>query len=312
MSHHRRSLKEIPKTNIPLAKDSLDTARSDLKSAKALYDSELYPTAIYHLQQSIEKGWKSFGFYYGIITEGQARSRDIIGHKGSKVCNRTITVLKKVISHMRSKVKTLKHICSTEQTEHSSAPLQEDFLKELDGDIDTLVREVNNITANEEEIRKMPYDDMNDLIEFLTAFQKSLIFIEEMVNSPKFSEEYCEAIRQGAYRTWRPIFVGVPYADNILKKTLWEKLDNETIRKMMIAALHGMMVTVPLFQLAIITQVHEQTTRYRLDGISPTVIYTTTHPLIQLFPSIYSLTEETLTNLERLYDEMPPGKEVSP
>jgi hypothetical protein len=317
MSRHSRSLKEIPKTNIPLAQDSLKTARSDLKSAKALYDSECYPNAIYHLQQSLEKGWKSFGFYYGIITEGQARSRDIIGHKGSKVCTRTILAFKKVAGHMRAQVKALKNARNTDQNNQLPEVLDADHLKEFEDGIDVLLRELNNFAANEDKLRAMPYEEMKQLVDPLTDLQRSLDDIEQKLDNSQFRAELCEKIRQGAYRFWRPVVAGNPYAERILKKTVWEDLTDDMILDMMKYTIRGIAVSAPLFPLAVITQVHEQTTRYRMDGVAPESIYTASHPMIQLFPQIHTLSENTLINLERLYAELPVSdllteKEVPP
>lgn len=305
MSHHSRALKKIPKSNIPLAQDSLKTARLDLKSAKALYTGECYPPAIYHLQQSLEKGWKSFGFYYGIITEGQARSRDIIGHKGSKVCTRTISSFKKVVSRMRNQVKTLKTIQTTEPGDPAALMLNDENLKQLDEGIDLILRDLNNFAANEDAIRAMPYDEMKKIVDSLAKFTQALDDAQNRMNNDLFTHELCDKIRVGTYRFWRPLVTGNPYADTILKKVVWDDLTDDTIREMMKCTLCAIAVTAPLFQLAVITQVHEQTTRYQMNGISPESIYTATHPMIQLFPQIHAVSEITLTNLERLYSALP-------
>ena len=78
-------------------------------SAKTLFETGLYPQAIFFLQQSIEKGWKSFGFYYGIIDEEDARSREI-SHKGSRVANKTLKVLRRFVLHLRFSIKQLRII----------------------------------------------------------------------------------------------------------------------------------------------------------------------------------------------------------
>lgn len=305
MSHHKRALREVPKSNIPLAQDSLKRARSDLKSAKVLYENECYPDTVYHLQQSLEKAWKSFGFYYGIITEGQARSKDIIGHKGSKVCTRTIIAFKKVVGHMRSQVKALKNVQTSHPTEPSALIVSDDQLITLDDGVGEILRELNNYTANEDALRTMPYDEMKQLIDTLTELQRLLDDIELKLDSSPFKDEFCEKIRQGAYRFWRPLVAGNPYAERILRKTVWEELTDDMIRDMMKCTMHGIAVTAPLFPLAVITQVHEQTTRYRMDGITPESIYTTDHPMIRLFPQIHALSETALFNLEHLYAELP-------
>lgn len=318
MSHHSRSLKENPKSNIHLAQDSLGTAKLDLKSAMALYNGECYPTAVYHLQQSLEKGWKSFGFYYGIITEGQARSRDIIGHKGSKVCTRTISLFKKVVSRMRTQIKTLKNVQSSHPDDQPALMLNDDNLKQFDDGIDVILRELTNFAANEDQLRTMSYDEMKKITDSLTELNRAIIDAETKMDGNLLSHELCENIRVGTYRYWRPLVSGNPFAEGLLKKSVWEELSDEMIREMMKRTICAISVTAPLFQLAVLTQVHEQTTRYRMDGFSPESVYTANHPMVQLFPQIHALSETTLRNLEQLYtalpaDELlPDDEELSP
>jgi hypothetical protein len=213
---------------------------------------------------------------------------------------------------MRMQVKALKNVCKPEHADQMPLVVNDDLLKELDNGIDTLLREINNFTANEDQIRNMPYDEMKTLIDSLTELQRELDNMEKKLKSSQFNNELCEKIRLGAYRFWRPLVAGNPYAEAVLKKTVWEELTDDMIRGMMNVTLHGIAVTAPLFQLAVITQVHEQTTRYRMDGITPAAIYTSTHPMIQLFPSIHSVAKKTIANLERLYEEIPPEEEESP
>lgn len=308
MSHRSRSIKENPRANLDLAIDSLNTARMDLKSAKALYNGECYPTAIYHLQQGLEKGWKSFGFYYGIITEGQARSRDIIGHKGSKVCTRTISLFRKVVSRMRSQIKTLKNVQASHPEDQTAPMLNDDNLKKLDDGIDLILRELTNFAANEDQLRTMSYDEMNKIVDSLTQFNQAVVDAENKLDGNSLSHDLCENIRVGTYRYWRPLVSGNPYGESLLKEAVWEELTDDMIREMMKRTVCAISVTGPLFQLAVITQVHEQTTRYQMGGVSPESVYTADHPIIQFFPQLHALSETTLQNLEQLYTALPSGE----
>jgi len=308
MPHRSKSLKTVPKSNIPLAQKSLKDAFSDLKSAKTLFDGQCYSHAIYHLQQSHEKSWKSFGFYYGVITEGMARSNDIIGHKGSKVCIHTISALKKIVSHMRVQAKAVNNLKNTGSADQVSVILNEDLLKQSDEGIDFLLKELNNFAANEDKIWNMPYDEMKNYIDSLIMLDQSMDEVEKKLDTPQFREEVCDKIRQGTYRLWRPLVAGNPSGERLLKKIVWEDLTNDMIHDMLKATLCGICVTAPLFTLSVITQVHEQTTRYGINDLSPESIYTASHPMIRLYPQIYTVTETTLSYLERLYAEIPADK----
>jgi len=306
MPHRSKSLREKkPKSDTLLAQNSLKNARADLKCAKVLYESEYYPNAIYHLQQSLEKSWKSFGFYYGIITEGMARSNDIIGHKGSKVCIRTIVSFKKVVGYTQREIKSLKNLRETDTSDQTAVVLNDDLLTQFDHGIDELIKGLNNFTANEDKIRGMPYDEMKKIIDPLAQLDQSLDETVQKLDDPQINAEICEKIREGSYKFWRPLVAGNPHGDKILREVLWEDLTDDTIQHLMKCTIYGVGVTGPLFPLAVITQVHEQTTRYGMDNLSPDEIYTSSHPMIQLFPQILAITETTLNNLERLYAILP-------
>lgn len=103
--------------------------------------------------------------------------------------------------------------------------------------------------------------------------------------------------------------MGHPHAEMILRKTVWEEMTDSAIKEMLKGTLCGLAITPPLFQLAVITQVHEQTTRYGMGDLPPESIYTETHPIIQLFPKIYEISDAALINLERFYTAFPAEEE---
>lgn len=55
------------------AETLFEIARTDLEAAKCLFEQELYPQAVFYLQQSVEKATKSFGLLKDIIKEGEVK-----------------------------------------------------------------------------------------------------------------------------------------------------------------------------------------------------------------------------------------------
>jgi HEPN domain-containing protein len=58
-----------------LAQQTLGIAKSDLGAARCLYEHKFYPQAVFYLQQSVEKGFKSLTYFFGIIDEGEAKRK---------------------------------------------------------------------------------------------------------------------------------------------------------------------------------------------------------------------------------------------
>ncbi len=57
-----------------LSKTLLEIAKKDLEAAKCLYEKELYPQAIFYLQQSVEKAAKSFAIMTNMIKEDEVKA----------------------------------------------------------------------------------------------------------------------------------------------------------------------------------------------------------------------------------------------
>ena len=65
------------KMNLPAARAFLDCAKTDRKSCELLLEKGVYPHAVYHLQQSVEKTLKSYLFSIGAITMSELKT---MGH----------------------------------------------------------------------------------------------------------------------------------------------------------------------------------------------------------------------------------------
>lgn len=83
--------------NIPLAKALLITAELDYRSAKILYENELYAPSIYHLQQAVEKATKAFGLYSYLIEEEE------LYHKRKTTQSKTRKSVEESIAHISPK-----------------------------------------------------------------------------------------------------------------------------------------------------------------------------------------------------------------
>lgn len=80
----------------------LAVAQLDLKAARCLYDNGYYPQAVFYLEQSVEKGLKSFAIFAGIITEQEARRP--ISHQTMKIYSKTTTGFKERIDTINSQI----------------------------------------------------------------------------------------------------------------------------------------------------------------------------------------------------------------
>lgn len=306
MSHRYKTGKRSAKQDIPLAREYLNIAKNELKGARALYDTGVYPGAVFSLQQSMEKGWKSFGFYFGIITEEDAKSRDV-GHKGTRVCNKSIRLLQRIVSRLRQNMQSVRSLYNVRLSE---AEQNSDFLNQLDSGINQTSIELTSFATDEEKYRNLSLREIREIIEEITIMLQVIDRAEKILNDPSFSSEHYDEIRKNAVETGLQTFHGIPQAGLLIQK-LCSELNNEKIKKIIDAMIKGEAVVTPLLSLAILTQPHEQSTRYIIDGQSPQQIYTASHPLVHEFPAILQIAEKTLENLDAFYVAL-PQQEATP
>lgn len=83
----------MEQTKIPQsARRFLAIAQQDLKAARCLDENNFYPQAVFYLEQSVEKGLKSFAIFAGIITEQETRHS--ISHQTMKIYSKTTVQFK--------------------------------------------------------------------------------------------------------------------------------------------------------------------------------------------------------------------------
>jgi hypothetical protein len=198
----------------------------------------------------------------------------------------------------------MRKICNIKFTEKES---QNDVLRNLEFDIVQVSTELTKYTNDDTKFRNISAEELEGLIKDLILINRAVENTEKILNSSAFTEDHCKEIRQRAFEIGVSVFRGFPQAEELLKKACFEDLTDEKIKKIIYNTLKGTSIINPLLHLALITQAHEQSTRYPFDGKSPIQTYTRSHPLIQKFPELYSIAEETLKNLETFYDTLSDG-----
>ncbi|MDG6250436.1 hypothetical protein [Methanocalculus sp.] len=296
MRKNRTSIIKTAQTDLPLARDTLAVARQDLDSAICLYEQGYYPQALFFLQQGVEKGWKAYGYHNGVITLEQARTNKEIGHKGSKVANKSLLRLRNIIGPAIQQVKIIREIIDSPQTGESEKELS--YLERLDNDYHWAQKEIDKITGSNQvplsaEIKKR-------LDRFgLDAINEQMS--ESIINSSEFGQDICNYIRENAIEKVQILIGGIPTADTIIQEGIKGTFDDQRLREIILYAMKSMIIINPLFYLAIITQEHENQCRYPEKGRTPLKVYSHDHPLIANFPGIAQTAQESLTKMNDLF-----------
>jgi len=164
-------IKNKKKIDLVQAGSLSNTARLDMESAKTLYEKHLYATAVYHLQQSVEKISKAYGITFFFFDEKDLKEPSI-GHKTPRAFIKGvetpeiqgyIKIMQALHPELKADTKELKKVVDSGQ--YDIAILSKEAILSVLGTIDRLE------TAFKE---KGTEEIMNTAFEFLSEFVHSL------------------------------------------------------------------------------------------------------------------------------------------
>lgn len=297
--------------NRPLAVDTLEIARQDIEAARLLYGAQLYPQAVYFLQQGVEKGWKSFGFQHGIIDEREAQSP--VGHTPSEVSHKSCALLQKIVNSHLGNFRKVK-LALGQNLETVNEDLA--YLGDLEMQMVWAIGELEKVKNDPYRHKSISQEQFDDIVAQCHDYERCLAIINDLLKDREFSDEVYARIKWGAEKTLRKMLRNIPVDRMILRNSIhrFQKEDIETLMKI---TLYGTVIFEPLLHLAIITQPHESLTRYassEKNGYSPIRAYTQDNPLIQRFEDLQTICASALEHLASLYQMIPekwPSNPVS-
>jgi len=297
--------------NQSLAADTLEIARQDLEAARLLYDAQLYPQAVYFLQQSVEKGWKSFGFQHGIIDEQEALNP--ISHTPSEVSHKSCVLLQKIVNSHLSNFRKYKLVLGQDL-----GTVNDDltYLGDLETQTIRVIGELEKVRNDPYRYKSIPQEQFDEIVARCHGYERGLGIVNDLLKDRMFSDEMYAEIKWGAERTLRRILRGIPFKRRLLRRGV-NRFQREDLENLIKVTLNGMVIFEPLLYLAIITQPHESLTRYassKENGYSPIRAYTQDNYLIQRFEDLQTICASALEHLASLYQMMPekwPSNPVS-
>jgi len=278
------------------AETLFEIARKDLEAAKCLFERELYPQAVFYLQQSVEKANKSFAMLSGIIKEDEKESK-AIGHDSMKVYKKSIKEQKEKLEKINEAFKKFPKLKEIK------------FMKNLDvekyynGAVDLLAT-IKSLGKERESILFIPKSDIRSVIRELDKLELEELDLKHMEFSKKdlngIKESYIELL--DVFYDFNPqqIEKEKEELEKIITLNLMEELI-EVIQSIPIK--NFMYVSHSLFYLSLIMLPHAIVARYIDNNYNPLKIYNKNLPLIQLFDDLVEIMEKTLSKLENLLSE---------
>jgi len=275
------------------AKSLFEIARKDLEAAKCLFERELYPQAVFYLQQSIEKATKSWGLANNIIKEDDLIG--VVGHAPLKVYMKPIKEQKEQLGEVigtiqkDQKLKDLTVVKKFDVEKYykvtadiltmieSSDKGSKEIPRSQEGLIRSVIKDLDKLESQEAHLKllRIPTKDFYEI-------KKDYTELLDMCHDLNLQNEYLKELLEG-----------------IVTLRLMRDL-NRVIRPPIKNATY---VEYSLFYLSLIMFPHAIITRYPFINHDPLKLYNQNLPLIQLFDDLVKIMDKTLSKLGNLLSE---------
>ena len=281
----------MEQTKIPQsARRFLAIAQQDLKAARCLDENNFYPQAVFYLEQSVEKGLKSFAIFAGIITEQETRHS--ISHQTMKIYSKTTVQFKERVDAIHTNPNLERMFEGIVNSSRLSTQLNgtlgfiQKVSKENVGTISKADKRLRNYLVG---LRKLHYEynDLQDLIQQIAISQAEFRAFKKMLLNmvKRYLEEQPDEFKR-------------------VKKEIDEKLTYDYLVKStkdsLSVLIPPMFIYSSFFYLSRLLAPHALL-RYPDREFDPLEFYTPQLPLIQEFSQICSYSDATLSALDQLY-----------
>ncbi|MGB2727105.1 MAG: HEPN domain-containing protein [Halobacteriota archaeon] len=271
-------------------------ARKDLEAAKCLFESELYPQAVFYLQQSVEKANKSFAILNNIIKEDEKDLKDV-GHDSMEVYKRSFKEQKEKLEKLNEAFKKIPKLKEIKFMKNF------DVEKYYKGAVYSLVT-IKSLGKERERILFIPKSNIMSVIKELDKLELQELDLKHMEFSKKDLNEAKES-----YIELLDVFYNFNPQKIEKEKEEFEKIFTLNLMEELIEVIQSMpikdaiYVSYSLFYLSLIMLPHAIVARYPDDNCDPLKLYNQNLPLIQLFDDLVEIMEKTLSKLGNLLSE---------
>jgi hypothetical protein len=276
----------------------------DLKAARHLYDGGYYPQAVFYLEQSAEKGLKSYSIESGIIDEKEAWSD--ISHKTLKIYEKTTKNFRQRIVNAQEKLKNAPNL----ETFFRQRMLSPEIVKQLDLTLD----QIKTLSKQDEKSLRLTQKELNSYIKTLQDLyrdaKKERVNIETMsITSSEFRKLKKLLIEMlDAALSNQPERLQMEKAD--LNRTFTLDTYENSLRETISEMISPVETFQSFFQLSIILQPHA-IARYPKSDFNPLDLYTPDLPLVKSFLKLADITERVLNQVDESYQKSTEVQHVS-
>ena len=296
-------------SNFSLADVTLENAIEDLKVSRLLFRYKHYARSFFHLQQCVEKSVKSYGYYFRLFDEDIARKGKYIGHNTIQAYPISLEQCQKIAKFLKSEqnnnveLKMLFEEISFFTEIEKNAKIALDDFNEWSQSVD------NNHSAEKLdrylEILQTSSSEANDFLNLLKNKKYSREIKDYMCEESKNTViDQLQFQCRKAHKPFPPI-----------RKKIDECFESFTQKKsdhLLLFSFYQHYSMESLLYLGLITQSHEQTTRYPNSKIlfNPLRFYDAHHPLVVNFRKLSYYANLDVQSLKKMYSMEVPQPEL--
>jgi hypothetical protein len=295
--------------DVSLGKQTLKIAQQNIAASRLLSTQGFLPEAVFFLQQSIEKGCKAYGYFYGFINEDIVMKK--INHQSPKVYSRALFEYDKILTEAK-------------KTEEKNKAMR--FIDRLDlpvlSHIEKNIKSALDISKSIEG-SQLPLPTENRLLELTQAAinlsnemhsEKNQFETEDYINKiiEKYNKELnvrevdlMNKLHRLLYHNFR-----ARYKIQASFKDL-KNLPKNEIMDYFIINFYRLYTVKSLLLMGYITQPHESNTRYASTkhNFNPLKYYSSSISIIQHLPTLTNICQDNLNDMEKIfsYDESKGG-----
>lgn len=265
----------------------LEMAKKDLEASHWLNEKELYPQAIFFLQQSVEKAAKAFGLMTNMVTEDELQA---IGHYPLRIHRRLLTKQRQKLKGLNRALGIIPRLAETQMFKNIDT-------SEVEANIDEWQQSLDSLTPDK--LRHLSQDELIGLISFLRELEARA---DEISTAPPpvtaadfddFKETMCELL--DTLYEFDPEEVGkAKQALEVLDMSFLEQLV-QTLWALLPSLLY---IHFALFCLSTITFPHAVVARYPSSELNPLEIYKKSVPLVDMFGVCVQVMQTVLRKLQ--------------
>lgn len=277
--------------NVALIKEFLRMADMDLKSSNILYEHHLYPQAMFYFSQSVEKANKAFA-----LTTGQYTKDDMLDIRHDP----TIIYKNLIIDTKRRYTKLSRDLDQLPDLKNTEFAINLDLPDKIES-CDIELRKIAEIKNGKDDLIFISKQEIVDIVKKLENSEKEIKEEMSKIENFELTEEMWDEQKDELKKQ-----LSIPnnkeftsYIEKELANSNSTLKEMETaIKQMYLIVSYVLLVTEPLYHLAVITLPHSVITRYPQNRFYPTKKYTDRLAIVRNLPLLLNVQSKTLKYLE--------------